>query len=128
MTRLTLFAVGLALMSAPAQSTALAADKKIDVSGTWEIAIEIAGQQGTPEFIFKQEGDKLTGKYKGQFGEADVTGQLKDAAIEFSFEIQPGAKVVYTGTLEKDGTLKGKADYAGQAMGTWTGKRKKEQP
>ena len=79
---------------------------------------------GTPVFTFKQQGEMLTGKYKGQFGEADVTGTVKGTKIEFSFDAQ-GGKVVYTGTIEK-GILKGEADYAGQATGTRTGKKKAE--
>ena len=103
-------------------SRAMAADDKVDVSGTWDVVIEINGAQGTPVFTLKQEGDKLTGKYKGQFGEADVAGKVKGKDVEFSFEAQ-GAKVVYTGTVDKD-SMKGKADYAGQATGEWTAKKK----
>ena len=126
MTRLVHFALALALVCTWTTSTALGADKKVDLTGTWEVAVELGGQQGMPEFTLKQEGEKLTGKYKGQFGEADVTGKIKGDEFEFTFEIQDGNKAVYTGTIEKDGTLKGKADYAGQASGKWTGKRKKD--
>jgi len=75
-----------------------------------------------PVFTLKQEGEKITGKYKGQFGEADVTGKLKGNEIEFSFEAQ-GAKITYTGTVDKD-TMKGKANYADQASGEWKAKKK----
>ena len=92
------------------------------MTGTWDVEIEINGQTGTPVFTLKQDGDKLTGKYKGQFGEADVTGTVKGSDVEFAFEAQ-GAKIVYTGTVEKD-TMKGKADYAGQATGEWKAKKK----
>jgi hypothetical protein len=126
MTRLFQFALGLALVAIWAGSAAQGADKKIDITGNWAFEVELGGMQGAPEFMLKQDGEKLTGKYKGQFGEADVTGMIKGEEFEFSFEIQDGAKAVYTGTVEKDGTLKGKADYAGQASGTWTGKRKKD--
>jgi hypothetical protein len=97
------------------------ADEKVDITGTWDVEIDINGMQGMPVFTFKQEGDKLTGKYKGQFGEADVTGKIKGAEIEFSFEAQ-GAKIVYTGKIDKD-TMKGTADYAGQASGDWKAKK-----
>jgi hypothetical protein len=86
------------------------------------VEIEIAGQTGKPVFTFKQDGEKLSGKYKGQFGEADVTGTLKGDAIEWSFETQ-GVKIVYKGTVDKD-TMKGQADYAGQATGDWKAKKK----
>lgn len=96
-----------------------------DVSGTWEFKVDIAGQQGTPTFVFKQDGQSLKGKYKGQFGEADLEGAIKDNKLEWSFEIQPGAKAVYKGELDGD-TMKGTCDYAGQADGTWTATKKEK--
>jgi hypothetical protein len=107
-----------------AGAAARGADQKIDVTGTWDVEIELNGAQGAPVFTFKQDGEKLTGKYKGQFGEEDVTGKIKGNEIEFSFTLQGAAKAVYTGTIEKD-TMKGKANYADQATGDWTAKRQK---
>ena len=103
-------------------ATSALADDKVDVSGVWAVEIEIAGQTGTPEFTLKQDGEKISGKYKGQFGDADVTGKIKGKDIEFSFEAQ-GAKITYTGAVDGD-TMKGKADYAGQATGDWKAKKK----
>jgi len=103
-------------------SSAVAADDKVDVTGVWNVEIEIGGQTGIPVFTLKQDGEKITGKYKGQFGDADVTGKLKGNEIEFSFEAQ-GAKITYTGTVDKD-TMKGKANYADQATGEWKAKKK----
>jgi hypothetical protein len=103
-----------------AASSAVAAD----VSGDWDGKVDIAGNAGTPSFTFKQDGEKLTGKYKGQFGEADLKGTVKGDEIEFSFEIQAGAEAKYKGKL-KDGKLEGTCDYAGQADGTWTAEKKK---
>jgi len=103
-------------------SSAVAADDKVDVTGVWNVEIEIGGQTGMPVFTLKQDGEKITGKYKGQFGDADVTGKLKGNEIEFSFEAQ-GAKITYTGTVDKD-TMKGKANYADQATGEWKAKKK----
>jgi hypothetical protein len=112
------------LVCGAASAAPAAEEKKIDVTGTWKLEVDLGGNTGAPEFTFKQKGEKLTGKYKGQFGEADVTGTLKGNKIEFSFEIDMG-KVVYTGTVEKDGTLKGKVNYGDQLSGTWTGKKDK---
>lgn len=94
-----------------------------DISGDWAFEVEISGNQGTPGFTFKQDGEKLSGKYKGQFGEADLSGTVKENNIEFSFELEGGGKVTYKGTIDKD-SMKGTCDYAGQAEGTWTGKKK----
>ncbi|MBI3836687.1 MAG: hypothetical protein HY288_01970 [Planctomycetia bacterium] len=123
MAKLAYLVLGLALVTAwMATTSARGAEDKIDVTGTWNVEVDLGGQTGAPVFTFKQEGEKVTGKYKGQFGEAEVTGKVKGKEIEFTFEIQGGGKVVYNGTIDKD-TMKGKVDYAGQASGTWTGKK-----
>jgi hypothetical protein len=100
------------------------ADKKIDVTGIWNLEVDLGGNTGNPVFTFKQTGEKLTGKYKGQFGEADVTGTIKGNKIEFSFSVDMG-KAVYKGTYEK-GTMKGEVNYGDQLSGTWTGKKETE--
>ncbi len=94
---------------------------KVDVTGTWKAEVEIGGNTGEPVFTFKQEGDKITGKYKGLLGEQDVTGKIKGDKIEFEFSTDQG-KVVYTGTIDKD-TMKGEAKYGEALSGTWTAKR-----
>lgn len=125
MSKFVPFSLAVALVGVWYSSAALAADK-VDLTGTWIVTIEIAGQTGMPEFTLKQEGDKLTGKYKGQFGERDVKGKVKGDEVEISFELQEGADAVYKGKIDGD-MLKGTADYAGQASGDWTAKRKKDE-
>ncbi len=98
------------------------AQDKVDVTGSWAFSVETSAGSGSPSFTFKQEGEKLSGKYSGQLGEADLKGTVKGDKIEFSFEAGGGV-VVYTGTIEKD-TMKGKVSLGDQATGTWTGKRK----
>ena len=51
-----------------------------------------------------------------------MTGKLDGNKIEFKFEAQ-GAQIVYTGEVDKN-TMKGKADYAGQATGEWKAKKR----
>lgn len=95
-----------------------------DVSGKWTFTVQTDAGSGTPTFVFKQEGEKLTGTYNGTFGTAPLAGTVKGNVIEFSFETtvadQKG-KVVYTGKIEADGKMKGDVDYAGLGKGTWTG-------
>ncbi len=115
-------AVALACWGLFFAAPALAADP-VDIAGEWAATVDIAGSTGTPTFTFKQDGDTLTGTYKGQFGEAELKGAVKGDEIEFKFEIQPGAEAVYKGKLA-EGKLKGTCDYAGQADGTWTAEKK----
>jgi enterochelin esterase-like enzyme len=93
---------------------------KADVTGTWKAEVEVGGTIGEPEFTLKQDGDKITGKYKGLLGELDVTGKVEANTIEFEFTTDQG-KVVYTGTIDKD-AMKGEVKY-GDLTGTWTAKR-----
>jgi hypothetical protein len=98
----------------------------VDVTGTWNFQVEIGGTTGTPTMTFKQEGEKLSGRYTGQLGEAPLTGSVKGNAIEFSFDasIEGNAiHVVYSGTVEKD-SMKGTAKFGDFGDGTFTAKRK----
>ena len=82
------------------------------------------GGSGSPTFLFKQNGEKLTGTYNGLFGTAQLTGTVKGDAIEFSFEVtlqdQKG-KIVYTGKIQSATKMAGDADLAGLGKGKWTG-------
>ncbi|MBL8239507.1 MAG: hypothetical protein JNM66_18935 [Bryobacterales bacterium] len=107
--RLTLFLLALPLLGA-------------DISGKWTFQVDLGGQGGSPRFTFQQKGEELTGTYSGQLGEAKVKGTVKGDKVEFQFETQ-GAAVVYAGTIVSATEMKGRADYAGQAEGTWTAKK-----
>jgi hypothetical protein len=99
---------------------------KTDVNGTWIFQVETPAGSGTPTFTFIQEGEKLTGQYKGAFGEAPLTGTVKGNKIDFTIKVQAqgqDATLTYTGTVEKDGTMKGTVNLGDIGSGTWTGKR-----
>ena len=105
---------------------AAAAGDKTDVSGAWAFQVETPAGSGTPTFTFKQDGEKLTGQYKGTFGEAPLTGTVKGNKIDFAIKVQAqgqDATINYTGTVEKDGTMKGTVNLGEIGTGTWTGKR-----
>jgi hypothetical protein len=99
----------------------LALAAETNLTGKWSCTVETDAGSGTPTFQFTQKDNTLTGKYSGQLGEADVQGKVDGTKVEWSFAIS-GSKISYIGTLE-GGTLKGKADLAGQASGTFTCKR-----
>src|SRR6267378_2121997 len=75
---------------------------KVDVTGKWLFAVETSAGSGTPTMTFKQEGEKLTGHYTGQLGEADLTGTVKglDVSFKFSVDVQ-GFRVesIYDGRM-----------------------------
>jgi hypothetical protein len=117
---------GDAAVASGAPAAATPSGDKIDVTGAWAFQIETPNGPGTPTFTFKQEGEKLTGQYKGRFGEAPLTGTVKGNNIDFTLTLQSQGQeltITYTGTVEKDGTMKGVLKLGDANSGKWTGKR-----
>lgn len=104
----------------------LSAQEKLDISGQWTFQVETSAGGGTPTVVFKQDGEKISGHYSGQFGESDFTGTLKGKAIAFSFTLTvqgQGVTFTYSGTVESNTAMKGTVDLGGAVTGTFTGKR-----
>jgi len=95
-----------------------------DISGSWEFAVETSQGSGTPSFEFKQEGDKLSGTYSGQFGTAKLSGTVKGDQVEFTFTISNVGTARYKGTIEGPSSIKGKVEYGDVAEGTFAAKKK----
>ena len=116
--------VAVALILSAPHTNAQAAS--VNVTGKWLFNVETGAGSGTPTMTFTQDGEKLTGKYQGQFGEADLTGTVKGQDIAFSFNVDAQGTAVnfkYTGTIENKDALKGKVEIAGLGEGTFTAKR-----
>ena len=126
---LSLFTLSLCLVAARTMSAAdkpaAPAQPVLDVSGTWDLTVQTDAGAGNPVFTFKQEGEKLTGTYKGVFGEAPVTGTIKGGEIKFSFKTSGQGQemtVSYEGTVEA-AAMKGKVSLGELGQGTFTGKK-----
>ena len=105
---------------------AASASDKTDISGTWIFQVESSAGSGSPTFTFKQDGEKLTGQYKGAFGEAPLTGTVKGNKVDFVIKIEAQGQqmtITYTGTVEQDGSMKGTAELGEVGSATWTAKR-----
>jgi len=113
--RKSIFAAVLALAS----TTALAAD----VTGTWTMTVESQAGTGNPVFTLKQAGENVTGNYKGQLGEAPVTGTIKgnELALTYKLDAQGVAlEVKYTGTVDGN-NVSGKVSLGELGEGTFKG-------
>ncbi|HWC76548.1 MAG TPA: hypothetical protein VG778_03760, partial [Blastocatellia bacterium] len=80
---------------------------------------------GNPVFTFKQDGEKLTGNYKGTFGEAPLTGTVKGSDISFSFKVDvqgQAFEVTYTGKID-GANMKGTAKLGELGDATWSAKK-----
>ena len=122
----TLFRLYAFVLATLLLSSAQLSAQKVDVTGEWTFNVQTDQGGGTPSMTFKQDGEKLTGKYNGQFGSADLTGTVKGNAIRFTFNIDAQgqqAPATYEGTVEKN-TMKGTMNIAGMVNGTFTATKK----
>jgi hypothetical protein len=112
--------------TATSGSTASAPAGALDISGAWLFEVSSAAGTGTPTITFTQSGEKLTGQYVGQLGEAPIQGTLKGSELNFTIDVSiqdMKLHIVYAGTATKD-ALKGTASFGDLGDGTFTAKRK----
>jgi len=102
-----------------------------DISGTWQFSVDLdGGGHGDPIFVFKQEGEKLTGTYSGPLGEYKVTGTVTGAKAVFGFDFKQddmSGKAKYTATIESPTKMTGTVEFTdngGGERGKWTATKK----
>jgi hypothetical protein len=120
MTRLK---TGLAALLTIAAFTIAQVAVAADVTGTWIMNVQTSAGSGSPTFVLVQKGDALSGTYKGQLGEAQVTGTVTgdDVTIEYKVEGQAGSLAVkYWGKTDGK-TMTGKVSLGQLGDGTFTG-------
>jgi hypothetical protein len=107
----------LAVLTASAQTA--------NVSGNWKLTLETPNGPASPSLVLKQEGEKLTGTYKGRFGESPLEGAVKGKEIKFTIKVNAqGQEVVleYAGAVEGD-TMKGKVKFGDMGEADFSGKK-----
>lgn len=130
MTRTSLWLMTLAVTSLFGSAALLHAGQaaKVDVTGAWVFSVESTAGKTNPTATFKQDGEKLTGRYTSQLlGETELAGTVKGQAIEFSFSgSAQGVQiaVTYTGTIESKDSMKGTVSLGDLGGGTFTATRK----
>lgn len=73
----------------------------------------------------KQEGEKLTGTYKGRFGESPLEGTIKGKEVKFTVRVYAYGQEIqieYAGTVEGD-AIKGKVKFGDMGGADFTGKK-----
>jgi len=94
-----------------------------DVTGTWNMTVESQAGTGSPVFTLKQNGEAVTGTYKGQFGEAPVTGTFKANVLTLTYNMSAQGmdlKITYTGTVDGN-SIAGKMTLGDMGEGTFKG-------
>jgi hypothetical protein len=119
---LIIFLLGLSL--APIGSRAGATD----ISGTWDCSVNLEGgpQNIKNTFVFKQQGEKLTGSQSGGLGERQITGTVKGNKVVFGYEGKREGqtlKITYTGTIESPTKMTGTLEFP-KGPGKWTANKK----
>jgi hypothetical protein len=101
-----------------------------DVSGSWDLTVESQQATSHPSITLIQEGEKLTGTYRGQMGDSALQGTLRGNEIRFNvtLKFQDASYVVtYSGTVSED-TMKGSVRFGDMGTGKWSARRGKLQP
>jgi hypothetical protein len=99
------------------------AQNTVNVTGTWVMEVKTDAGSGSPTFVLKQDGEKITGTYAGQLGDSPVAGTIKGDVIHLEFNIQ-GNLITYDGKVTSASDMSGKVNLAEMASGTFTGKKK----
>lgn len=105
-----------------------------DLTGTWNVELDIAGMLFKPVWVLKHDGAALSGTVKmpGEEAEREVKGTVTDEAVKIEYDtVYEGQTyhLVYTGKLDGEAAMKGDVD-ATAAQGVFTAKRapKEEKP
>jgi hypothetical protein len=118
----------LILLASLTVSAAAAPPEPVDVTGNWQMTVESPqGNTAHPSMVLKQDGEKLTGTYRGRMGESKLEGTVTDNRIRFSvtlkFQDQPFT-IIYSGVVEQD-TMTGTAQFGEAGSGKWSAQRKR---
>ena len=105
--------------------TAAPGTASVDLTGTWAFQVITEAGTRTPTAALKQEGERLTGRYKSQLGESAVAGKVTGS--NFSFEVTlpiqgTPTTLVFAGTAGGGG-LSGRVSMDGNEVGTFTAKK-----
>ena len=95
------------------------------VAGEWQVALELGTITGHPTIELKQDGEKLTGTYRGRYGASPIEGAVKENQIGFTVTMTAeGQKTsgYFAGVVEGD-RMSGTVEFEGAGEGTWSATR-----
>jgi hypothetical protein len=108
------------LLAVACVGLANAADQH-SMTGKWNVVTQLPIGPGNPSFDVIQDGNKLTGTYRGALGESPITGSIEGNAFKISFTAG-GIECEYLGTLAGD-EISGTLTLKGLGDGTFKGTR-----
>lgn len=102
-----------------------AAPAPASVAGTWNVSLELGAITGHPSIELKQDGEKVTGTYRGRYGAAPLEGTVKEKEIAFSVTFNAEGQQTtgyFVGVVDGD-AMSGDVEFEGAGEGTWSAKR-----
>lgn len=101
-------------------------DPTPDVAGHWTLSIDMNVGVAKPTIEIKQNGQTITGTYRGRYGDFPIVGSLDGRGIAFSFTMKGGRRISFTGEVAANGqTMRGEAEMAEMGDATWAATREK---
>jgi hypothetical protein len=98
-----------------------AADQPANVAGTWHVSVSGAAGSAEQTIVLQQDGNKITGTFKGPRQSGELQGTVDGNTI--SFHVATHVPLDYKGTVDGD-TMKGTMTGKGKT-GDWTATRSK---
>jgi hypothetical protein len=96
-------------------------DTSPNVTGTWNISVSGEAGSANQTVVLKQDGDKITGTFKGPRQSGPLEGTVEGNNIKF--HVNTRVPLDYTGTVDGD-AMKGTMSGRGKT-GDWTATRAK---
>jgi hypothetical protein len=101
------------------------ATAQTNVTGDWDVTVNLPQGPRTAAVSLKQDGDKVTGLVKSRGGELAVEGTIDGSNLRLAFTLnyqgQP-LPITITGTVDGP-SIAGKADFAGMTEGDFSARR-----
>jgi hypothetical protein len=104
-----------------ASGLAFAGDEPANVAGTWKIAVTGGSGSAEQTIVLKQDGNKITGTFRGPRQSGTLEGLVDGNRI--TFHVNTRVALDYKGTVDGD-TMKGTMTGKGKS-GEWTAAREK---
>lgn len=99
--------------------------KAADLTGTWTTSVQSQAGKTSSILILVQKGETVNGTYKGELGEAALSGSIKGNQVTLAFRTETQGvpiAVTYTATLSED-SMSGKVFVAGFGEGAFSAVR-----
>jgi L-seryl-tRNA(Ser) seleniumtransferase len=98
----------------------------MSVSGDWRLDLRFLMGEASHSLHLEQDGDGVSGRYRSQYGEQDISGSLSaDGSVRLRTWVHYqacGAGYTFTGRIDGD-RMEGEVDLGEYWRGNWSAER-----